>query len=101
MSYYPLTIQRMDSDTEKWTDLLHLHALQVNKTGGSETFSAGAEQYHPRLTFELRWSKALEDVVYKPQTHRILYHGRVYNIQDYDDFMEQHRTVRLVGVAYG
>ena len=101
MSYYPLTIQRMDPDTEEWADLLHLHALQVNKTGGGETFSAGAEQYHPRLTFELRWSKALEDVVYKPQTHRIIYRGRAYNIGDYDDFMEQRRTVRLVGVAYG
>ena len=101
MSYYPLTIQHMDPDTEEWTDLLHLHALQVNKTGGGESFSAAAEQYHPRLTFELRWCKALEDVVYRPQLHRIVYRGRTFNIQDYDDFMEQHRTVRLVGVAYG
>ena len=101
MSYYPLTIQRMDPDTEEWSDLLHLHALQVNKTGGGETFSAGAEQYHPRLTFELRWCKALEDVVYLPQLHRIKYRGRVYIIGDYDFFMEQHRTVRQVGVAYG
>lgn len=101
MSYYPLTIQRLDPDTEEWTDRLKLHALQVNKTGGGENFAAGAEQFHPRLTFELRWCKALEDVVYNPQEHRILYRGRPYNIQDYDDFMEQHRTVRLVGVAYG
>lgn len=101
MSYHPFTIQRIDEETERWTDLLHLHALKVNKTGGGETSNAGAEQYHPRLTFEVRWSKALEDVVYSPQTYRIVYRGRTYNIQDYDDFMEQHRTVRLVGVAYG
>lgn len=101
MSYHPFTVQVQNEDTEEWTDLLHLHALQVNKTGGGETFNAGAEQYHPRLTFEVRWSKALEAVVYSPQTHRIVYRGRTYNIQDYDDFMEQHRTVRLVGVAYG
>lgn len=101
MSYYPLTIQRMDHNTEEWTDLLNLHALQVNKTGGGETFNAAAEQYHPRLTFELRWCKALEDVVYRPQIHRIIYRNRIFNIQDYDDFMEQHRVVRLVGVAYG
>lgn len=43
----------------------------------------------------------MEDVVYRPQLYRIVYRGRTYNIQDYDDFMEQHRTVRLVGVAYG
>lgn len=101
MSYYPFTVQTLDSDTEEWTDLLRLHALQVNKTGGGESFSAGSEQFHPRLTFEVRWCKALEDVVYSPQTHRIIYRGRAYNIQDYDDFMEQHKTVRLVGVAYG
>lgn len=101
MSYHPLTIQVIDQDTEEWTDHLHLHALQVNKTGGGETSAAGAEQYHPRLTFELRWCKQLEDVVHQPQRYRIVYRGRTYNLQDYDDFMEQHRTVRLVGVAYG
>lgn len=101
MACYPLTIQRMDTDTEVWTDHLRLHALKVNKTGGGETHNAGAEMYRPRLTFELRWSKALEDVVYRPQLHRIVYNGRTYDIQDYDDYMEQHRIVRLVGVAYG
>lgn len=101
MSYYPLIIQRQDETTEEWTDALHLHALKVNKTGGGESFGAGAEQFRPRLTFELRWCKALEDAVYHPQVHRIVYRGRTYNIHDYDDYMEQHRTVRLVGVAYG
>lgn len=101
MSYHPFTVQVQDPETEEWTDLLSLHALQVNKTGGGETANAGTEQFHPRLTFEVRWSKALEDVIYSPQTHRIVYRGRTYNIQDYDDFMEEHRTVRLVGVAYG
>lgn len=101
MSYHPFTIQLQDPDTEVWRDRLHLHALQVNKTGGGETFNAAAEQFRPRLTFEVRWSKVLEDVIHAPQLHRIVYRGRTYNIQDYDDFMEQHRTVRLVGEAYG
>jgi SPP1 family predicted phage head-tail adaptor len=101
MSYIPFTIQVQDPDTEEWTDLLHLHALQVNKTGGGETASAGAEQFHLRLTFEVRWCKPLEDVIHSPQTHRIVYRDRTYNIRDYDDFMEQRRTVRLVGEAYG
>lgn len=101
MSYHPITIQRMDPKTEEWADLYHIHALQVNKTGGGESYSAGAEQYKPRLTFVVRWFRDLEDVYGRPQLHRILYRGRTYDIQDYDDFMEQHRTVRLVGVAYG
>lgn len=97
----PFTIQVQDPDTEKWTDKLHLHATKVNKTGGGETFSAGAERFRPRLTFEVRWQQVLEDAIYSPQAHRILYRGRTYDIQDYDDFMEERRTVRLVGVAYG
>lgn len=101
MSYHPITIQKLDDDTEKWSDFLHLHALQVNKTGGSESYNAGAEQFHVRLTFELRWCKALEDAMYSPQLYRIVYNGRNYNIGDYDDFMQQHRNVKLMGVAYG
>lgn len=105
MSYTPITIQKQDPDTEEWTDLLFLHAIQVNKatngTRGYESFDAGREQYHPRLTFELRWCKALEAIRWDPQHHRIMYQGHALNIVDYDDYMEQHLTVRLVGVAYG
>ena len=101
MSYHPLTIQVMDTDTEEWSDLLHLHALQVNKTGAGESFNAGAEQYHPRLTFTVRYQPALEAVNYNTQMHRIVYRGHVYDIQDYDDFMEKHVEVNMVGVAYG
>lgn len=105
MSYIPLTIQAMDPDTEEYTDLLHLHALQVNKNtgkfGSSESFAAGAEQYKPRLTFKLRWCKELEVMRYNTQQHRIVYQGHTFNIKDYDDFMEQHTFVYLVGEAYG
>lgn len=101
MSYIPVTIQTMDQETEEWTDLLHLHALQVNKASAGENFNAGADQYHPRLTFDLRWCQALEAVAYATQTHRIVYRGRTFNIVDYDDYMEQHLTVRLTGEAYG
>lgn len=101
MSYSPFTVQCQDPNTEEWTDLLHLHARKVNKTGGGETTAAGAEQFHRRLTFEVAWCKPLEDAMNSPQTHRIIYRGQSYNIQDYDDFMEEHRTVRLVGESYG
>lgn len=98
----PITIQRQDPDTEQWSDLWHLHALKVNKTTGtSESSSAGAEQYHPRLTFEVRYFKGLEELRYNTQQHRIVYRGRNFDIQDYDDFMERHINVQLVGVAYG
>lgn len=101
MSYIPLKIQAMNPDTEEWSDHLSLHALQVNKTGGGENFAAGAERYSPRLSFKLRWCKELEAVKYNTQLYRIVYMGHNFNIVDYDDFMEKHLDVYLVGVAYG
>lgn len=106
MSHYPVTIQKMNEDTEEWTDHLHLHALSINQAqsfgwGDRESFEAGAERFRPRLKFEFRWCKALEDVAYVPQLHRIIYKGRMYNIQGYDDYMEQNRTVKVYGEAYG
>ena len=101
MAYHPITIQRLDQDTEQWTDVYHLHALRVNKAlGASEGFNAGADQYHPSLTFTLAWCKAVENMAYNPQIYRLIYQGRTFNIVDYDDYNERHKLVRLVGVCY-
>lgn len=105
MSYIPITIQVQDPETEEWSDKWHLHATKINKSTNSqngETNAAGAEQYHPRLVFEIRYFNALAEAVrYNPQQHRIVYQGHNFDIVDYDDFMERHKVIRLVGVAYG
>lgn len=101
MSYIPVTIQHQDPDSEEWSDLLHLHATKVNRAGGGESFNAGREQYHPRMTFDFRWSRRLEALRWAPDSHRLVYRGHFFNITDYDDYMEQHLTVRLTGEAYG
>lgn len=95
----PITIQVMDLDTEQWEDSLHLHAL-VNKTGGGTSYEAGADQYHVSLIFKLRYCKALDDLRYSPQPFRVLYRGHTFKVTDYDDFMEQHKEVKLVGELY-
>lgn len=100
MSYIPVTVQKMD-ENEEWSDLLYLHAKQVNRAGGGEGFSAGRETYQPRLTFDFPWCKALEAVRWDVQHHRLMYQGHPLNITNYDDYMEQHLTVRLTGEAYG
>lgn len=95
----PITIQLQNEETEEWGDLFQLHA-RVNKTGGGMTMNAGADQFLATLTFELRYFKALEDLRYCPQLYRIIYRGHTFKVTDYDDFMEQHRTVKLVGELY-
>ena len=96
----PITIQEQNPDTEEWADRWNLHA-RVNKTGGSQALNAGADQYRATLTFEVRYFSALEEMRYNPQPFRIVYHGHPFKLVDYDDYMEQHQTVKLVGEAYG
>lgn len=95
----PITVQVQDAETEKWADKLKLHA-RVNKTGGGTSFTAGADQYKVSLTFEVRYSRQLEEIAYNPQPFRIVYRGRTFKVTDYDDYMEQHKTVKLVGELY-
>lgn len=96
----PITVQVQDFDTEEWADKWRLHA-RVNKTGGGQSLNAGADQYKATLTFEVRYFKALEEMRYNPQPFRIVYQGHHFKLADYDDYMEQHHTVKLVGEAYG
>ena len=95
----PITIQKQDAATEEWGDVLHLHAA-VNKTGGGKALNAGADQYRASLTFSLRYVRALEDLKFNPQPYRIIYNGRKFKVADYDDYMERHLTVKLVGEFY-
>lgn len=95
----PITVQVQDLDTEKWTNSMHLHA-EVNKTGGGMAFNAGADQYRSTLTFKVRYVRKLEDIANGPQPFRIVYRGRHYKLVDYDDYMERHREVKLVGELY-
>lgn len=95
----PITIEVQDPLTEMWEETLRLHA-RVNKTGGGTALNAGADQYRASLTFEVRYCRALEDLAYNPQPFRIVYRGRTFKVTDYDDFMERHQTVKLVGEYY-
>lgn len=95
----PVTVQIQDPNTELWTDVLKLHA-RVNKTGGGVALNAGADQYRATLNFEFRYVKALEDLHYSPQPYRLLYRGRAFKVVDYDDYMEGHQTIELVGEYY-
>lgn len=95
----PITIQIQDEDTEQWADALQLHA-RVNKSSGSTNFDAESDQYRVKLTFEVRYTAKLEQIAYGVQPFRIVYRGHHFKAADYDDYMEQHRTVKLTGVLY-
>ena len=96
----PIIIQTRDEDTEDWIDKFKLHA-RVNKSGGSEYLNAGAVQSKATRVFEVRYFPEIEAIDDNRDMYRILYRDRTYNITDYDDYLEQHKTVKLLGVSYG
>ena len=96
----PIIIQVQDPETEEWADKLRLHA-SINKTGGGSNINVGTDQHNASLTFKLRYVSALEDLAYNTQPYRIIYRGRSFKVVDYDDYMEQHREIKLVGEYYG
>lgn len=83
----------------KWVFDWTLHA-KVNKASGKEYLQGGAIQSQLQLVFDVRYCAAVGEIRLNTQQYRILYNGAVYKIVDYDDFMERHRTVRLLGVSY-
>ena len=96
----PITIQAINEDTELWEDLYALHA-RVNKSNGSEYLNAGAIQSKSTRVFEVRYFKDLEVIDVNRGRYRIIYRGQTYNITDYDDYLEQHKTIKLLGESYG
>ena len=96
----PIIIEKRDPQSGEFSEWLKLHA-RVNKTGGGEREASGARRSAASLTFELRYVSLLFDIFFNTQDYRIIYRGAVFVINDYDDYMEQHKTVRLEGEFVG
>ena len=101
MSYHPVLLQRLDTETEEWLEVKRLHAVQVNRSAGTESFDSAAGQYHLRLGFRFAWSKVVEAIRFSPQHYRLIYNGQAFGVLDYDDYMESHLYVTITGGAYG
>lgn len=100
---FPIKIEKRDEESEQWTEYLPVVHARINKNTrrtGYETFSAGAIQIKRSLIFEVRYSKEIREIAHNTQMYRIIYDGQPYDIIDYDDFEERHRTVKLAGAFY-
>lgn len=96
----PIEIQILDETTEDWSPLFNVHA-RINKAkSDNEYLNAGASQSRRSLIFEVRYFKGLEDIAKNTQLYRVVHDDTPYNITDYDDYMLEHKTVRLLGVSY-
>ena len=96
----PITIQKINERTELWEDVYKVHASINKAKADSEYLNAGAIQAKITLTFEVRYFGGIEDISLNLQSYRVVYQGVPYNIEDYDDYMMTHKTVKILGVSY-
>lgn len=95
----PIIIEKVNEQSEKYSEFARVHA-RVNKTGDNAYQKAGAERSQNTLTFEVRYAPNLEDIRLATSLYRLWYRGHRYKITDYDDYLEKHQTIKLVGVSY-
>lgn len=97
----PIIIQKIN-EAEEWIDLFDkpVHASINKAKANDEYLSGGAVQAKTSLVFEVRYFKDLEQIRFNTQAYRIIYQGVPFDIEDYDDYMLRHKTVRLLGKSY-
>lgn len=93
---YPVVFQVL-SDVEEWQDACHCHALQVNGLSGSSYWEARAQQAQATAEFRFRYSRRLAELI--PQRCRILFGGRVYQVEHIDDYKFQHHQLTFKAVC--
>lgn len=91
-----IQIQKLNDDNDSYNDYYSCHA-QVNKTGGNEYLIAGAVSTKNKFTFIVRYCEELKNLQFDTQTYRIVFNGIIFNIIDADDFMQRHRTIKIIG----
>lgn len=96
----PIVIQKIDPNTEEWKDLFHVHAY-INKARTDDQYLRnGSTRTRKNLVFEIRYFQKLEPISLNLQGYRIVYLGTPYALEDYDDYLLRHKTVKLLGVSY-
>lgn len=91
-----IQIQKFNEDNDSYSDYYSCHA-QVNKTGGNEYLIAGAVSTKNKFTFIVRYCEELKKLQFDTQSYRIIFNGIIFNILDADDFMQRHKTIKIIG----
>ena len=98
----PIEVYKLADDCEKYTPwavcpLLH---ARVNTARERDEYQEGqTTQHRSLLTFSVRYCSVLSEIFSLPQAFRVKYAGAFYDIVDTDDYMMEHRELRLKGMS--
>lgn len=91
-----IMIQKLNEENNSYSDYYTCHS-QVNKTSGNEYLIAGAVSTKNKFTFVVRYCEELKNLQFDTQTYRIIFNDIIFNIVDVDDFMQRHKTIKIIG----
>lgn len=96
----PIKIQKLDYETEVWSDYYSTHA-NINKSGGKEYFNASSNISNSTFNFKVRYCESLKDIQYETEIYRVMYDKRYFNIKNVDNFNMENHELTLVGEFNG
>lgn len=92
----PILIQKLDEDTEKWSDYYPTHA-NVNKASGKEYFNASTKISNSTYNFKVRYCEKLKELLFNTEIYRVVYESRCYDIKNVDRYAESKTELTIIG----
>jgi SPP1 family predicted phage head-tail adaptor len=92
----PILIQKLDEDTEKWSDYYLTHA-NVNKASGKEYFNASTNISNSTYNFKVRYCEKLKELLFNTEIYRVVYESRCYDIENVDRYAENKTELTIIG----
>ena len=92
----PILIQKLDVDTEKWSDYYSTHA-NINKASGKEYFNASSNISSSTYNFKVRYCEKLKELLFNTEIYRVVYESRCYDIKNVDRYGENKNELTIIG----
>ena len=92
----PILIQKLDNETEIWSDYYSTHA-EINKASGKEYFNASTNVSASTYNFTTRYCALLEDVQCNTSSCRVVYKNKVFDILNVDNKNLKNHELIIVG----
>lgn len=95
-----IIIQRIDPDSEAWSDLWRLNAA-VRENDSGKDYTARSERTARSAVFTFDYDPVLYAIKYDLQSFRIIFEGHGYSLVSYEDTENRHQEIKLGGEFYG
>lgn len=97
---FPILIQKLNLDTEKWETYYSTHA-NINKVGGKEYTQASTNISNSTFNFKVRYCSLMEEFIFNTEMFRVVYNNRCYDVKNVDRYGESKTELTIIGEYNG